>query len=425
MIAARQWWADPLIPPKEWRGSSMATPEQWIVDWFNGGTVDESGEFVTPESAMRSTTVLACVKINSGVLSSLPVKIIEKVDKERREIDDHPGRYLMAEDFNEFDAAIFGRAMMQLHQELRGRGLAYIERSGSGVPLNLYPLQSSKVEILRRNGKKLFRVNLDSGGTETLQDYEVLHVPAHSLDGLTGLSPIEQCMASVGLDIAARKYGARFFKQGAAPGGVVETESTKFEKPQRDAFIAEWNQRMQSSENSHLLAVLHSGLKYKPIGIEPEHAQFLETRRFGVTDITRLFGVPSFMVNDSEGVKSWAGSGVAQAWNVYRVVAIGFRVASWEAECNRKLLMPSERGRLRFKFNLDAMLRPETLERARAHQIGILTGYTSRQEARTIEDLPPGPPELEEFLTPQNMRIATDDPVGQPNPDEVVQGGGQ
>lgn len=384
-------WLSRILPGRRSTAApagTPATPEKWIIDWFNGGLVTDSGTDVSPETAMRMTSVWACVRLLTGVLSTLPVQIVERIDaKQRRQVDDHAARWLLHEDMNDDLAAVMGRGMLQVSQELRGNGYAAIEFSGAGRPLAMHPLLATRVNVKRINRRRVYEVHLEGGGRETLAAFETFHVPMMSWDGITGLAPIEHCRQSVGLGLAAEKFGARFFGSGSVAGGTLETDD-EIEKDVRDEMIAEWNQRLQGPDRSALIAVLHSGMKYKPIGIDPDHAQFLETRKFQVGDVARIFGVPPWMIGDVDKTTSW-GTGIEQQGIGFVTYALRPRIIAWETEVNRKLLMPSERGRLYCKLNVAALLRGDWKSRVDGYAKAVGRPWMTANEARALEDQNP------------------------------------
>ena len=136
-------------------------------------------------------------------------------------------------------------------------------------------------------------------GKETsvkLKPFDVLHIPGLGFDGLVGYSPIAMAKNAIGMAIATEEYGASFFANGATPSGILEYPGTvKDPSGMRDS----WN-RGFSGSNSHKIAILEEGMKYTPISISPNEAQFLETRKFQINEIARIFRVPPHMVGDLE-----------------------------------------------------------------------------------------------------------------------------
>lgn len=195
------------------------------------------------------------------------------------------------------------RETLMTHLLLWGNAYAQIIRNGKGEVIALYPLMPNKMSVDRDENGKLYYTyqrSQDEGkeaGTVTLSTRDVLHIPGLGFDGLVGYSPIAMAKNAIGLAIATEEYGAKFFANGAAPSGVLEHPGT-IKDPAR--LRENWNSTFGGSANSGKVAVLEEGMKYTPISISPEQAQFLETRKFQINEIARIFRVPPHMVGDLE-----------------------------------------------------------------------------------------------------------------------------
>ena len=171
----------------------------------------------------------------------------------------------------------------------------------------------------------------------TLHPSDVLHIPGLGFDGLVGYSPIAMAKNAIGMAIACEEYGAKFFANGAAPGGVLEHPGT-IKDPQR--VRESWQSTFGGSGNANKIAVLEEGMKYTPIGISPEQAQFLETRKFQINEIARIFRVPPHMVGDLE--KS-SFSNIEQQSLEFVKYTLDPWVIRWEQSIQRSLLTPQEK----------------------------------------------------------------------------------
>lgn len=192
------------------------------------------------------------------------------------------------------------------HLLLWGNAYAQIIRNARGEVISLYPLIPNKMTVDRDSSGRLFYLyqrgsedapTLGRDNQVYLSPSDVLHIPGLGFDGLVGYSPIAMAKNAVGLAIATEEYGAKFFANGASPGGVLEHPGT-IKDPQK--IKESWNAAYQGSGNAHRVAVLEEGMKYQPIGISPEQAQFLETRKFQINEIARIFRVPPHMLADLE-----------------------------------------------------------------------------------------------------------------------------
>ena len=215
----------------------------------------------------------------------------------------------------------------------------------------------------------------------TLPPSEVLHIPGLGFDGLVGYSPIAMAKNAIGMAIACEEYGAKFFANGAAPGGVLEHPGT-IKDPQR--VRESWQSTFGGSGNANKIAVLEEGMKYTPIGISPEQAQFLETRKFQINEIARIFRVPPHMVGDLE--KS-SFSNIEQQSLEFVKYTLDPWVIRWEQSIQRSLLSRDEKSVYFVKFNLEGLLRGDYQSRMNGYAIGRQNGWMSANDIRELENL--------------------------------------
>ena len=217
---------------------------------------------------------------------------------------------------------------------------------------------------------------------------DVLHIPGLGFDGLVGYSPIAMAKNAIGLAIATEEYGAKFFANGAAPGGVLEHPGT-IKDPQK--VKESWNAAYQGSTNAHRVAVLEEGMKYQAIAISPEQAQFLETRKFQINEIARIFRVPPHMLADLE--KS-SFSNIEQQSLEFVKYTLDPWVIRWEQAMNKALLLESEKPTVFIKFNVDGLLRGDYQSRMNGYATARQNGWMSANDIRELENLDRIPAEL-------------------------------
>lgn len=214
-----------------------------------------------------------------------------------------------------------------------------------------------------------------------LSPHEVLHIPGLGFDGLVGYSPIAMAKNAIGLAIATEEYGAKFFANGAAPSGVLEHPGT-IKDPSR--VREAWQSQFGGSSNSGKVAVLEEGMKYTPISISPEQAQFLETRKFQINEIARIFRVPPHMVGDLE--KS-SFSNIEQQSLEFVKYTLDPWVVRWEQSIMRGLLSPDEKKQYFAKFNVDGLLRGDYQSRMNGYAVGRQNGWMSANDIRELENM--------------------------------------
>ncbi len=354
--------------------------------YFFGGT--SSGKTVNERTAMQTTAVYACVRILSETIASLPLHIYKYKDKGKEKATTHQLYYLLHDEPNlEMTSFVFRETLMS-HLLLYGNAYAQIIRDGRGQVVALYPLLPDKMRVDRNTSGELYYEYHSDKGVYILSKDDVLHIPGLGFDGLIGYSPIAMAKNAIGMAIATEEYGATFFANGANPGGVLEHPGiVKDPKKIRDS----WNQVYQGSGNAHRIAVLEEGMKFQPIGIPPEQAQFLETRKFQINEIARLFRIPPHMVGDLE--KS-SFSNIEQQSLEFVKYTLDPWVIRWEMAMQKSLLFSSEKKTHFIKFNVDGLLRGDYQSRMMGYSIGRQNGWMSANDIRELENMNPIPEEL-------------------------------
>ena len=363
--------------------------------FFFGGTT--SGKPVNEHTAMQMTAVYSCVRILAEAVAGLPLHLYKYTASGGKEKAlSHPLYFLLHDEPNPEMSSFVFRETLMTHLLLWGNAYAQIIRNGKGEVIALYPLMPNRMSVDRDSSGALYytytrysdEAPTMNGMTVTLRPSEVLHIPGLGFDGLVGYSPIAMAKNAIGMAIACEEYGAKFFANGAAPGGVLEHPGT-IKDPQkvRDS----WNAAYQGSSNSHRVAVLEEGMKYQPIGISPEQAQFLETRKFQINEIARIFRVPPHMVGDLE--KS-SFSNIEQQSLEFVKYTLDPWVIRWEQTISRALLRPDEKKLYFAKFNVDGLLRGDYVSRMNGYATARQNGWMSANDIRELENLDRIPPEL-------------------------------
>lgn len=356
-----------------------------------------SGKPVNERTAMQTTAVYACVRILAEAVASLPLHVYEyQDDGGKKLVHDHPLYYLLHDEPNpEMTSFVFRETLMS-HLLIWGNAYAQIIRDGAGRVLGLYPLLPDKMEVQRDDRGNIYYVysrNSDENpmfkeyGNIKLKAEDVLHIPGLGFDGLIGYSPIAMAKNAVGMTLACEEYGASFFANGANPGGVLEHPGV-LKDPSK--VRESWNSVYRGVSNAHKIAVLEEGMKYQQIGIPPEEAQFLETRKFQINEIARLYRIPPHMVGDLD--KS-SFSNIEQQSLEFVKYTLDPWVIRWEQSLQRSLLLPGEKGKYFIKLNVDGLLRGDYQSRMNGYAIGRQNGWLSTNDIREMEDMNPLPEE--------------------------------
>src|SRR5690554_1087405 len=354
---------------------------------FGGST---SGKAVNERSSMQMTAVYACVRILAEAIAGLPRHLYRHGDDSSKDkAKDHPLYTLLHSEPNAEMTSFVFRETLMTHLLLWGNAYAQIIRNGKGQVAALYPLMPNRMQVDRDKSGKLYYQYTTSaedaptmqGNSVVLDASEVLHIPGLGFDGLVGYSPIAMAKNAIGMAIACEEYGAKFFANGAAPSGVLEHPGTvKDPSRLRDT----WQGQFGGSSNSHKVAVLEEGMKYTPISISPEQAQFLQTRKFQINEIARIFRVPPHMVGDLE--KS-SFSNIEQQSLEFVKYTLDPWVIRWEQALSRALLASDEKQTHFFRFNVEGLLRGDYQSRMGGYATARQNGWMSANDIRTLEDM--------------------------------------
>jgi HK97 family phage portal protein len=355
--------------------------------YFGGST---SGKAVTERSAMQMTAVYSCVRILAEAVAGLPLNLYRYTeDGGKEKAIDHPLYLLLHDEPNPEMSSFVFRETLMTHLLLWGNAYAQVIRNGKGEVIALYPLMPNKMMVDRDERGQLY-YSYQRGNDEAvrskdqtviLRPSDVLHIPGLGFDGLVGYSPIAMAKNAIGMAIACEEYGAKFFANGAAPGGVLEHPGT-IKDPQR--VRESWQSTFGGSGNANKIAVLEEGMKYTPIGISPEQAQFLETRKFQINEIARIFRVPPHMVGDLE--KS-SFSNIEQQSLEFVKYTLDPWVTRWEQSIQRSLLTQEEKATYFVKFNLEGLLRGDYQSRMNGYATARQNGWMSANDIRELENL--------------------------------------
>jgi HK97 family phage portal protein len=371
-----------------------------------------TGISVSRETAARFVAVYACVRLRSEGIGMLPASVYRKQGTERVELDPLPFWIRTPNpDTNWFEF------VERVNTSLDLDGNAYVIITGRdrlGFPSELWTLHPDQTEPMRDpdTGELFYLWN----GTKRLSRFgqfnplgDVLHIRNVSWGSDKAPSPIGVAREAVGLGLAAERFGSRFFGSGQQLSGVIQLpavdggKSAEFVKQMKEYWQAEFG-----SGRSHLPGVLTGGATWTPISINPEEAQFLETRKFQVTEIARLYGIPPHMIGDVEKSTSW-GTGIEQQSIGFVQYSLQPRLARLEAAFNQ--LLP--RGQF-IKWNVNALLRGDSAARAAFYASGIQNGWLTRSEPRELEDLP-RIAELDKPAMAANIKVLGEEPVAPSN----------
>jgi len=371
--------------------SSLSNPDQAFREWAAGGENANSGVSVNEQSALRVTAYLAAVKIISETLASLPLNVYRKLETGgKARATEHPAYEVLHNQANDEMTAYQFKETIQGHICNWGNGYAEIERNGAGRIVALWPLLPDRTWPERgRDNKIYYRTVVSKTNQQVILPFDkVLHIPGFGFDGLIGYNPVRLAREALGMALAAEEFGARFFGDGANVGGIVEypgkLSDTAYERYKRQA-----NEQAAGLKKSHRLWVLEEGLKYHRVGIPPEEAQFLETRKFQIAEIARMFRVPLHMLAELDRSTN---NNIEHQSIEFVVHTIRPWLVRWEQQLRMKLFTTAEKRSGFFaEFLVDGLLRGDAKSRNEALQIQRQNGIINADEWREIENMNPQP----------------------------------
>lgn len=358
--------------------TSLSNPAAWLTGLF--GT-SKTGVQVSEDNALTFSAVYAAVRIISETIASIPLNVYQADGETRVKAVGHPVQDLLAKAPNSVSSTFTFREAMASNLVLHGNAYAKIEMNAAGRPTALIPLNPMKVEVKVVDGEKVYVFDKK----HTYLDYEILHFVGLSFNGLTGKSPLSMAREAVAIGLAAQEYGARFYSNGANAGGVITAPgrlNTEVVKRLRES----WNRAQSGNSNSHSTAILEEGMKYEKIGLDPEAAQFLQSRKFQVNEIARIFRIPPSYLADLENSSTRAN--VEQQAIQFVRDCITPYVRRMEVELNRKLFREDEPNLYAY-FTMEGLMRGDLQGRYDAYATARQWGWLSVNDIRDLENLNP------------------------------------
>ena len=372
-LLARLFRSSPENP-----STSLSNPAAWLTGLF--GT-SKTGVQVSEDNALTFSAVYAAVRIISETIASIPLNVYQYDGETRTKADGHPIQHLLAKAPNSVSSSFTFREAMAANLVLHGNAYAKIELNAAGRPTALIPLNPMLVEVKVVDGEKVYIFN----DKETYLDYEVLHFVGLSFNGLTGKSPIQVAREAVAIGLAAQEYGARFYSNGANTGGII-TAPGRLSIEAIKRLKESWNRANAGLGASHGTAILEEGMKYEKVGLDPEAAQFLQSRKFQVNEIARIFRLPPSYLADLENSSTRAN--VEQQAITFVRDCITPYVRRMEVELNRKLFREDEANYYAY-FTMEGLMRGDLKGRYDAYATARQWGWLSVNDIRDLENLNP------------------------------------
>lgn len=358
-----------------------------------------AGQRVTTQRALQLSTVFSCVRVLAESVGMLPCKLYKRSGRGREQVEDHPVARLLSIAPNDYMTAQEHWEMLVACLALRGNYYAYKVHGIGGKVAELLPLDPGcVVPKLTEDWQLVYEVTWRDGRRETLGQDKIWHVRLLTLDGFTGLNPVAYARQAIALGLSTEAHGAQLFANGAVTSGVLSTE----QKLTDEAFgrlKKQFNEEHSGLTNAHKPMVLEMGLSWKPVSLNMEDSQFLETRKYQRSEIAGLFRVPPHMIGDLErgtftNIEHQGGEFLTNA-----LVPILTRI---ESRARVGLLTDADRPIYYAKFTTGALVRGDLKTRMEAYGKGIQWGMYSPNDCLEMEDMNPREGG-DVYLTPMNM----------------------
>ena len=354
------------------------------MTFYYGGSA--AGKPVSPRTAVQMTAVYACVRVIAETVASLPLHVYQHTDQGSEKAFSHPLYRILHDEPNGEMTSFILRETMLSHLLLWGNSYCQILRNGRGQVIGLYPLLPEKMAVDRdSHGTLTYDYTARDGGVVRLRPEDVLHIPGLGFDGIMGYSPIALEKNAIGLGIAAEEYGSRFFSNGATPSGVL-THPNTVKNP--TALRESWNAAYGGSTNSGKVAILEEGMKFEKVSVSNNEAQFLESRKFQVAEICRIYRVPPHLVGDLEHATF---SNIEHQSISFAMHTIRPWLVRLEQAMNRALFTEKEKSLFYVRINIDGLMRGSYKERMEGYAIGRQNGWLSADDIRELENMNPLP----------------------------------
>ena len=332
------------------------------------------------DKALTLTAVWCAIRLLAESVSSLPVSVYSKqANGDKLEDSKSPIYNLVKFKPNYYQNKITFFEFIMLSICTEGNSYVQIVRNNSGTPVQLICLSPSNVTVVVNNNELFYQID----GGAVLDSSDVLHFKTITDDGVTGLSPIDQCAKALNWGVSLEEFGSTFFSNGAKPSSILQTDRALSDTALQ-RLKTSFNNNYGKLKNSNSTIVLEEGLTFKPISISPEQAQFLSSRQFSIEEVARIFNVPPHMLKDLSKSSFNNIEMQSQEFVTYTLMPYITRI---EQEMNLKLFRTNELGKTFIEFNVNGLLRGDVKSRTDAYKTAITNGYMSINEVRQKENL--------------------------------------
>jgi len=369
-----------------WQGPIYSSDPN-LREFFGAAPTTSAGVSVSEATAMNNAAVWAAINCISSDIAALPLHMYRRSpDGGKDRFVGNPLYRLVHDMPNPRETSMTLRQTMQAHALLYGNGYAEIVRDGGGRPTSIWNITPDRVTPWLRDGELFYRVVNRDSSDDYIPAVDMLHIHGIGWDGYQGYGTIAKARESIGLGMAAEQFGAAMYGNGLAIGGVISFPGAKPPELSEKNYLATLNSQHRGVERAHKLLALYNGAKYERMNIQPDQAQFLETRKFQVTEIARWFNLPPHKLGDLSGSTH---SNIEQQSIDYYTNTLLPWLKIWEQELFLKLVPSSERNIQFFEHDAKGFLRADSQMRWEAYSRQFMAGAITPNEMRDSENLNP------------------------------------
>ncbi|WP_079908264.1 phage portal protein [Paenibacillus sp. 32352] len=365
--------------------SDLTNPQPWLIDLF-GGPTTSSGERVTTDSALMNSNVYTVASILGGDVGKLPIQLFKRKGRSVQKDTDHPVSSLLGIRPNPYMSAYTFKELMMVHLLVWGNCYANIEWGWDGYPVGLWPLNPSvtDVHLDPDTGKVWYSTILPNGEPRKLLWTDLFHLKLISKTGLKGITPISVLREEIGVQQSVQKFLGAFYSNGTATRGILKVPApTTLDKEAKVKVREEWQNFNSGITNAHRIAILDGGLDYQNLGMPLKDAEFIESRKFGILEVAKLYKMPPHKLGQLD--RATFSNIEQQSIDYVKNTLLPYFV-NWEQEINYKLFTASEQKKYYTKFNVTGELRGDSQSRAQFYKEMVLAGIYSINEVRELEE---------------------------------------
>jgi HK97 family phage portal protein len=357
-----------------------------LAKLLGAGYESNSGVAVTPDSAMRSSAVYACVLVISETVAQLPFILYQRDGKRKDRAVSEKLYTLLHDAPNNFQTSFEWRQTKTAHLCLRGKAYSFINRSSSGEILELLPMHPDMVKLTQAKDYSLSYIFTDADGMQIpLKQNQVFRITGLSLDGVNGVSPLTYHRETIGIALAANKQSALSLKNGSKMSGILKHPGKLKDKDVAARIRESWDEAF-GGDNAGKTALLEDGMDWMQVSMTNRDAQYIESQKFRVEDIARIYRVPPHKIGHLE--KSTNNNIEHQGLEFVTDTMMPWFVR-WEQCVARDLLTPDQRKRYFAEYLVDGLLRGDSESRGNLYMRMFTMGSMNPDEIRAKENMNP------------------------------------